>query len=293
MTIKLTNENGAVKPKKAETAKTAPKAKKENDEAQVTTQVTGAPVDEGAKAKAAMKANAPVSSAVEDSIVGSKSETLELVAPLVDPTIPDKTPITINGKKETIETGTIVGYRFKSSEPITIPFCGLSSAFKRNRMDFVDINGEKQVAAGEEFDLTPFELGALMSRPEYNAYALGGKHHVRCVYRADGARKKDGSVERVSESSAVPGVNLRGVDGTVVKTMKMIPVLSFTKSKKSDKGVTKITRTINPGFERWQVLCESAAPKSSAKPAVDARKVYNEGAQAFLNIVNAKKKRGA
>lgn len=282
---------GAKAPKKA-------KAIKENIDPQATPAPEAPAVDEKVKAKAEAKASTPVMATTEDNdVIGSKSETLEFIAPLCDPSVPDKTDIKNkdgSGTTSKISTGTIVGYRFKSTIDIPdLPDCGIDEGFKGNRMNFVNIAGTRAVKAGEEFDLTPFELGALLSRLEYNALALGGENHVKCTYKLAGAKKKDGTVEKVSDATAVPNVSLRGIDGTVVKTLPMIEVLDYTKSPKSAKGAVKISRKIKPGFEKWEVLCKAATPKARTTTATDNKKVYSDGAAAFMNIYNAKKKRQA
>lgn len=302
MTISLTPGAGASAEKAPKTRKVAKKTNIENATpaaapAATPAKTATATADTKVKTQAAVNAAAPINADVDKSLVGSMSETIEFIAPLVDPSVPDKTPIKIDGVERDITTGTIVGYRFKSSVPITIPDCGLDSGFrskKNGRMNFVNINGERQVKAGEEFDLTPFEMGVLLSDEKYNSYALGGKNHVRVQYRMEGAEKKDGTVEMVSESTDVPGILLKGIDGCVIKTMEMIDVLTFVKEPATGKGNPKIKRTIKPGFEKWSVLCEVGTRTAKAPAAkVDPKKTYNKSAQTFMNIVNAKKRKQA
>ena len=242
-------------------------------------------VEGNAKAKAEAQAQAPVQSNVEDTVLDSKRKTLIFVAPLEDPSIPDTTDITVNGKKEPYTTGLIVGYRFKSTEDIMVPDCGLDVGFKQDKMNYINAEGTRAVKAGEEFDLTPFEMAMLLSRPEYNTYAEGGENPVKCVYNFAGAKNKEGAVMKANKT---PRASLRGLK-TPVKIMPMIKVLSFT-SEKGENGATIKNRTIVPGFEKWAPLCERAVRKGGAAgSATSAKKVYNENAQTFLNLVRQKK----
>lgn len=237
-----------------------------------------------AKAQAGAKATTPVEPDVKDDELESMCDTLIFVAPLEDPSNPDKTPI--KGKDGTIEnitTGRIVGYKFKSTKAITIPDCGLDAGFKKDRMNYVNKTGTRQVKAGEEFDLTPFEMAMLLSLPQYNSKATGGDYHVKCKYSFPGAEKKDGKVVRVQEGKT-PNVSLNGLNCTI-KKLPMIPVLTFETHKNSN-GSTVKPRTIIAGYEKWQPLCEGGVRKGGSAGERASTKVYNDQAQAFLNIIN-------
>lgn len=241
-------------------------------------------VEENTKAKAAAEANAPVQSDVESDIIGSKSDTLVFVAPLEDPSNEDTTEVMVDGAKVPLTTGTIVGYRFKSTEPITIPDCGLDINFKKDKMNYINADGTRQVKANEEFDLTPFEMALLFARPEYNTVASGGNYPVKCTYNFSGSRAKDGAIMKTNKT---PRASLRGMK-TSVKQMPMIKVLEFTTTK-GENGVNVKNRTINQGFEKWAPLCERAAGNRQSSLVDDNKKVYSKQAQTFLSLIKQKK----
>lgn len=244
-----------------------------------------AAVNENDKVKAAAEGQVPVTNDVDNDIIGSKSDTLIFLNPLEDPSQPDTTEVTVNGEKQQLTTGTIVGYRFMSTEPISIPDCGCNIDFKKDRMNYVNAEGTRQVAANEPFDLTPFEMAMLLSRPEYNVVASGGDYPVKCTYNFSGSKTKDGTVLK---NNKTPRASLRGIK-TSVKQIPMIKVLEFT-SKKNENGTTTIDRKINAGFEKWEPLCQKVTNAGRGAGAGAAnKKVYSGQAQTFLSLIKAKK----
>lgn len=248
--------------------------------------------DAAVKANAATQAAAPVeTSPEEDAVLNSKRDMIEFMNPLGDPSKDDVTVKVVDGKKEKITTSTIVGYRFKALEDVDVPDCGLDEGFKKDRMNYIQsqLMNTKHVAKGQTFDLTPFELGMLMSRPEYNGAVTGGDKPMTCVYHSTASRSKSGTV-KVSETDDFKNVSLRAVSGSI-RDFKMIDVLSF-KAEKADNGVVTKTRTINPGFEKWAPLCVRATRKSKGEGGSSElnKRVRNQNAQAFLEL--AKKKAG-
>lgn len=245
-------------------------------------------VDEGAKAKAAVEAQVPVAQDAQVEF-GNKSNTLIFMNPLGDPSRDD----VVKGKDgKDITTATIVGYRFKSTEDIVIPDCGTDIGLKSDRMNYVDPQGTRKVKAGEHFDLTPFEMACLLSRPEYNARATGGDRPVTCTYNMAGTRSKDGEIAKVSDASKVPSASLRALAGASIKDYDMINVINFTKTK-NPNGTTSIERTPIAGFEKWAVLCQKVTRKAGVASGLDQKAKRNTNAQAFLNIVQQKKKKNA
>lgn len=69
----------------------------------------------------------------------------------------------------------VIGYKLKALEPIEVPVAKIID--KSKPMAHGEIT-YKQVAAGEEFDVSLFELGALISKPEYAGKFTGGGDEV-------------------------------------------------------------------------------------------------------------------
>ncbi len=252
---------------------------------------TKAAAETAKKVEAAAVAEAPVYDA---GVLGSKSDTIAFVAPLGDPSRIDNTYAPNEKGESTIagKTPYIVGYRLKALVDMVVPECGMGADARKNLMTYVDATGTKQVKAGEEFDLTRFETGLLLAPDEYNGRITGEGKAFSVVYQ----QKKNpgaeaGKIADVSAASAIPTVSIRPESGSI-KDYQILEVLSFTSEKVpvGNNGHTQIrkTRTINPGFEKFEALCQAAPPrvrKSSSAPK--ARR--NAGAQAFLDIVNKRK----
>jgi hypothetical protein len=239
--------------------------------------------EEAEKVVAAASAAAPV---YEDGVLGSKSGTVEFIAPLGDPSHPD----TVKDEKtgEVSKTPYIVGYRFKALEDMVVPECGLADDAKKNLMSFKDKNGTKQVKAGEEFDLTRFETGLLFAPAEFNGRINGGGKSFTVVYQTNVVRSKTGKVGQASSATNIPTVALKADSGSL-KEYKIIEVLSFT-AETGANGTVRKKRTINPGFEKWEPLCIAQAPRVGTGRSGEStpKNVRNAKAEAFLAIVAKK-----
>lgn len=253
-------------------------------------------------AKANAEAKAPVAEEVvaEEAVVetvatdptlGVDRGKVAFVAPLGDPSNPDNTTTTdkVTKEKSTKTTSTIVGYRFRALENITIPDCGTTENFKKDPMDYAELEKFKEVKAGEEFDLTPFETAYLLSQNGFNGGCDGGEKPVICAYPQNVAKKKNGQMT-VTAADKTPRVTLRAATGSI-KEFDIIDVLTAKKEVNPATGRAIIERIINPGFEKWAPLC-AVATRKTAKSA-GAKKtnanVRNEGAASFMNFVNRKK----
>lgn len=238
--------------------------------------------------EAATEAAAPINTPVSPNL-GKMSDTLEFVCALGDPSRDDVTTRVVGGKQVKDNSAKIVGYRFKSKVDITIPDCGTQSDLKSNPMSYDNINGQKQVKAGEVFDLTRFETALLLSGEDYNARATGGSLQVvACYVTKGGGKNGKGTVAKAAQESW-PTCSLKGINGSV-KDMKMVNVLTFTAEKRSN-GTTRKTRTIVPGFEKWLPLCEEATKKSGVSRSQDVNS-RNKGAESFMNMVKMKRSKG-
>lgn len=237
------------------------------------------------KEEAAAVATAPQ---VEDSILGSKSETVAFVAPLGDPSHPDTTTDKEGNKSV---TPYIVGYRFKALEDIEVPECGLDTDAKKNLMSFIvaNKNNKKMVKAGETFDLTRFETGLMLAVPEFNGRISGEGKGFTAVYQSVVAKSKKGALGETSSATEIPTVALKADEGSI-KEYKIIDVLTFTKVT-GENGVTRKERKIIPGFEKWEPLCIAQVARTSkaGSSSTSSKKVArNKKAEAFLQIVAKK-----
>lgn len=241
---------------------------------------------------AVAEATAPVEAPEENSgILQSKSDTIAFVAAIGDPSRDDVTPNPDDPKNPKRVDPTIVGFAFKATEDLDVPDCGTPADLKNNSMDYVAemVNNTRHVAAGEIFYLTRFETGLLLSREEYNSVITGGDMPVKVVYQ----KRKDnvvGGVATVSNLTPLPSVSLRPIDaGKSIKDIKMIECLSFTKEA-TEKGAAKKTRTLNPGFEKWESLAavKTVARGARTSTANKDRITRNKAASAFLDIVAKK-----
>ena len=240
-------------------------------------------------ATAVESATMPVQKANQE-LLESKSNTIAFVAALGDPSREDVTPENLEkGIKRHVDP-TIVGFAFKALEDMEVPDCGTPKDLKSNNMAYVDATGKKAVKAGEIFYMTRFETGLLLSPEEFNGKATGGEMPVGCTYTSKRKTTKTGVPIAASSASAVPTVSLRPLSqGMSIKDIKMIDVLTFT-SETKENGQTRKQRTINPGFEKWQSLCEAATRTVTAGgSAASNQKQRSTGAVKFLEIVNARK----
>ena len=221
---------------------------------------------------------------IDDERLGSKSDKVEFVCALCDPSTPDITPANKEkGTPKKVES-TIVGYAFKVLEDMEVPDCGGGDDMKNNNMSFVNPKGTRMAKAGETIYLTRFETGAFLSQIEFNARATGGDLPVTAVY----IKPKEGTKATAKRhSKSIATVALKPINpNSSIKSRKMIDVLTFEK-KKLPNGNNTIERTIVPGFEKWEGLCKRATSVATGtrRPSSMANK-RNQGAAAFLAMMN-------
>lgn len=250
-----------------------------------TAEDVSAQVEVKEKVDAVVTAEAPVS--VDG--LGAKSAEIAFVACLGDPSRDDVTTIeNPDGSKTKRVDPTIVGYRLKALADVEVPNCPPGDDFKNNFMSYTgDPTATRTVKAGEEFDVTKFELGMLVSRPEYNGSFTGGNTPVSAAYSLRGAKGSDGKA-LISASTQIPTVTLKALKGSVKDTM-MVNVLEFTKEKDATTGAIRKNRTILPGFEKFEPLCKVTARATGSGVAKTAANTRSKGAETFLRIVQAKK----
>lgn len=242
------------------------------------------------KATKPVEAEVVETPAVEDGAVyGAARNDLAFVCPLGDPSNQDTTRVKLpDGGEERKVTSTIVGYRFKVLADMRVPDCGTNDGFKKDPMNYDDVDKWIDVKAGTEVNLTPFETALLLSQPQFNGGCDGGEKPVSCVYQNKSMKNKAGDVA-VSVAAKTPRVSLRAATGSI-KDFAIEDVLTFT--KKEVNGVTRKERAIKPGFEKWAPLCKAQVRKSAGgrtKAEADPTKVANKNAQAFLSFVNSRK----
>lgn len=214
--------------------------------------------------------------------LGKDSDKLHFLASLGDPSNPDTTTDDKGQKKV---TSTIVGYRMKADIDLEVPVVEVGDDFKKNLMSFKgDPNATKLVKAGQEFDLTRFELGMLISRPEFNGRATGGDKPVVCSYNASVKKGSTGSVMTTSGATSIPSISLKATtQGASIKDYPIIDVLDYT-SEKQENGTVRKTRTIKPGFEKFGALCIAVARPTSQGGSKTPANIRNKGAETFLKI---------
>lgn len=268
-------------PLKTRTTQEATEAKK--DEAVVKTE------KEVVAASVASKATV---AEVNQDILETKCDKVAFVCALGDPSRDDVTPANPEKGIEQRVDPTIVGFKFKALEDMDVPDCGIPANLRENNMDFVEdmINNTVHVKAGEEFKLTRFETGLLLSREEFNAKATGGEIPVGVTYMSKKKTTKSGATASVSSATPIPTVSLRPLKtGMSIKDVAMDLVMDFV-SEKRENGTTRKIRTIKPGFEKWESLCKSAstAPRK-ARTTSPASIKRSQGAAVFMDVVNARK----
>lgn len=250
--------------------------------------VNAAPVEAAAPAEAA----APVEAAApanKPENLNSLSDKIAFVCPLTNPMRDDVVTTTLqDGTKDKVVTPFICGYRFKALVDVEIPDCGTTPEFKKNYMDYSDINGKKAVKAGEEFDVTPFEMALMASWPEVNGVFAGGEHKAVCGFSRKLLNNKSGAGAAVTISE-FPRAVLKLSQGSI----KDIPGVNVCeKSYNMNESGKKVkVGTLNPGFEKWAPLV--AATKRSARSAGEGasagrRSQYDAAARMFQELAKGK-----
>lgn len=224
-----------------------------------------APVAEEAPRPARKKSSNPVDQIVSDNEVaqfkgdvepGSMSSAIAFVESLGDPSTIDTYSLKVGDKVEKRTASKIVGYRFRAMQDIEVPDFGTTPEFSANRlMSAEDVTRWKQVAAGEEFDLTRLETAALLTRPEYNFVASGGEHEVNLAlsFRTIDTSKP---VEKVSD---LPDAQLQ-LRGGSIKDLAIRDVLKYESNTTEGNRFARGTREMLPEFvgTKWENLAKEA-----------------------------------
>lgn len=270
--------------------------KHKSTEAKVETPATNQETKE--KINAEFTAEAPVKAA-ENPNLNILSDKVSFVACLGDPSRDDITQADAKTGAPRRVDPTIVGYRFKTDVDIDVPDVQPGDDFKglKNPMSYSgDVMATRHVKAGETFDLTRFETGALISRDEFNGKILGGELPVAATYQITKKKTATGSI--VTVDTAFPTVSLRGLNGKSVKDVPFVEVLTCQKqtvgTRKDKDGkdvpIVKKTRQIIPGFEKWSKLCEEAVKVSArgAGSSATATNTRNQNAAKFMSMLAKK-----
>lgn len=259
-----------------------------------------------APAKEAPAAEAPVEAPaapveipeVPEDLLESMSDKIEFIASLGDPSNDDvTTKKQPDGTEQKVVTPTIVGYQFKALEDMEIPDCGLTIGFKKDAMNYdpEKMQNKRMAKAGEIINLTPFETALLLSPPEFNGKVCGGDKVLYLVYNQKSLRRKDGTLNTVSDATRFPRAALRAEKGKSVRDYPIVNVLTYEDAVAPNGSKIK-NRTIIAGFEKWDVLCQksvrTSAGGSGRTSKADGRKQYHDGASVFMSIYNAKTAKG-
>jgi hypothetical protein len=246
------------------------------------TEATPAPVAKEETKKVAAKA-AIAEDYADASVLSSKSATIQFVAPIGDPSTRD---IVKQDGKDVSNTPYIVGYRLKALEDMVVPHCGLADDARKNKMSYADSNATIAVKAGQEFDVTRFDLGLLLAPPEFNGKITGGGVEYTAVYALGKNATANGGVTKTG-AAQLPTVSLKSATGSI-KDQRILECLTVA-TEEGPSGTTRKVRTIVPGFEYFQQLCVAPVQKTRAPGAGAAQKNQrNKNAQLFLQIVKSK-----
>lgn len=241
-----------------------------------------AKTEEAAVAEATAPAGAEE---VANETVGTLSEKIAFVAPLGNPLKDDVTIIKDKDGQEIKKvTPFIVGYRMKALEEMDVPDCGTTDNFKKDYMDYADINGTKHVAAGETFDVTPFEMAVMAADPRINRTFSGGERVGICCWSKKeftGSKSGDVTVKNV------PRAVLRLTEGSI-KDFNYIEVCSKT-VEMDESGKQRKVGHINPGFEKWAPLCKTSARTGGRTAGARSNKpIYDPNAANFMSLLRTK-----
>ena len=201
----------------------------------------------------------------QKAVEGSKAGELVFVAALGNPM--RKQSRVQNGAD--IESFEVVGYKFKSTSDITVDVADFKSDWKE--LTDVDFVGQRQIKAGEEFNLNLVETGLLLSNIVYGGRASGNpdkKVILSATISKD--RKEPRPVLKIDTAA--------GLKGSVKENMILIA------ENQNGTGVVK------PGYEKFAPLFN----KVSLKKVTGATKDTGEGtaniAAAFRALYNNKLK---
>lgn len=183
----------------------------------------------------------------QKALEGSKSDKVAFVCALGDP---NRKQARVEGKVSK-DSYTVVGYKFKALEDMTVPFAPLRADWK-TPLD-VEVPTEKQVKAGEVFHLNLVETARLISRIEYAGKFTGEGTTVALSVKSSKDRPEPlpilgkagaGSIKENMELIAVmQGADGNGNKGTPVIKEEYAETFGnlYTKKKISKKsaGATK------------------------------------------------------
>lgn len=138
---------------------------------------------------------------------GSKSDTLEFITCMCDP-LKNQSRTANN---ESIPSKTVVGYKFRTTEPITYQRATYSKNAKSDNYLDVIAPVEVQAAAGETLVLNIVETAMLLSKVEYCGVASGGETPVILL-----------ATQKASQTEPTPILKLAGNKGSIKEKMEMI-----------------------------------------------------------------------
>lgn len=252
----------------------------ENVQAEVNT-APAAEVNEEVMAEDDMPKNSPEGT-------NSLRDKVAFVQPITTPLRDDVTKVKFpDGHEETKHTPFIIGYQFKALIDLVVPECGITPNFKKNYMDYKDINGKREVKAGEIFNCTPFETALMASWAEFNTMFTGGEHTAVCAFSRRILESKNGGADKVIVKD-FPRAVLRLTKGSI---KDIGYVNAFEKQVvMGEDGRERRTGTVVAGFEKWEPMLQ-ATTRSGARGASGARasKVeYDPAARMFQELARGK-----
>lgn len=223
--------------------------------------------------------------AVVDENLNIRSADVALIANLGNPA--NKDTIGKPGEEGHDVKSRIVGYRLKnvSEQPLSVVEFGLGADANTNRLSHGADAAEKQVAPGEEFDVTTYEAAILLATPEINAEITGGEHPASGVYSTPS--QNSGGIEEKSASRIKFHLKLK--EGSI-RDLPYIDVITADWGLDEKTGKNKVTKKeVNKGFEKFAPLAESNRKRraSGTRTSTPAAPKRNMQAEEFLKAAKA------
>lgn len=237
-----------------------------------------------AKAEAPEAAPAVESQDVQDPTIGSLSDKIALEAVLANPLRPDVISQKVDDKVDKVTKAFIVGYKFKALADMVVPDCGTTDQFARDYMNYADINGQKEVKAGEEFDLTPCEMAILACSKEVNKKFSGGRDVAVCCW----AKKDMDKVEVTAKT--LPRAVLRLQNGSI----KDYPYINVVEKREEldENGAKRVYGVPVPGYDKFASLCNkqkrSAGVRASRSSKASSAPTYDPSCARFMDVLRQK-----
>ena len=217
---------------------------------------------------------------VDPKIVGSLSDSIELMATLGDPSRVKE--IERNGKK--IQSMEIVGYEFKAYKDITVPDVDAGPFLHRkDLMAYTEEtkNNTRKIKKGETFCMTLFETAKLLTSLEFNN-TVGKKNVFTLAFMKD--VRKGVNVIREDGTKVLPKASLKATKGLSIKALPQREVFDVVRKQVEGKKKPVIVRTPKKEYAKWQALAKRKATTASLTKEAGIKKNLVKAQNLFANI---------